>query len=515
MIDVEFDKATNIRPSIALEFTGELIRVMQFDNRENNTFELRSFCEVAMPPNSMEEGRIINPRETSQLVLEALETCKPRIPSSTYAISVIDQQHTFFITLEFPILSKEELRSLLSRQIKDILPMAESDVYWDWHRLPQTENKIPIQIAAVPKVIIDSHTDTLVKAKLTPLLFEPRTLSSARLITTVDPKAQKRFLTIDVSRNSYYISLVQNGELAFVAEQPVQPINTKENVRILRRKISEVLEYGTGKENQEISEMPIFLYGKESTAVTDLLDEFIQAGFKNTSRINYSMQGEDQAHDLGSKNKDSYIALMGAAIKGMARPKEDRTALNLVPQLAKDTFRRREMASTLRNYLVFVAVNVCLLVILTIATSAVITQRVTDLEQRYAAVINFSESEKVIELEKAIGQLNSTSAETRNLIAKIYDWGQILELLNRVTPAGVTLINTVVDLDSNLPGSNYWIFTVSGQAQDRINVIEMTEALRNSDLVENVKLPLESLEAGSDVRFVIEAQIPFDNLLKK
>lgn len=510
MLDVEFDKAAGVRPSFAIEFNQNFVRIMQFKERSSNDYRLRSFAEVALSEGAIKDGVIVDIDTVSQALVKAIETAKPWAPNTSYAICTLPQNHTFFLTIDLPGVSKEELRGIIVRKAKDVFPMAESEIYWDWHRIITTESKTVVQLAAIERKIVDSYLKVLNKAKVVPLLFEPSALAAARLIARVDDKAAQGSILLELAPKGYVISVIKASEVVFSVEMTLPSLSPKENVRVLIRKIDEVVRYILAGE-YDSTNTPIFVYG-ETAYLNEVMLEFSEQKVSNVINLNYGIKGDDSSHRLYRKNKEAYISLIGAGMMGLADDKKQVGRINLVPQVAKEAFRVKELSRTLRSYLTFITVNVMLLVLLVAVASIGVANSARTQEERYAAVVNFSKSERSKEIEAEINKLNNVSTQTSQLIASLYDWQKVLDLLREVTPEKITIGNV-----SMLPVAQAGVaeldFQLSGVAQDRISVIQMVEKLRQSSLLTEVKLPLESLEEGTNVNFTIEAKLPFKSLL--
>lgn len=513
MLDVEFDKATSVRPSLAVEFANGFVRIMRFERKTENNFALRAFNEVELPAGTIENGVIVQTDVAATTLTKAIETSQPHNVNTAYTIGILPQTYTFFLTLELPGIAKEELSDLIKRKVGDILPMSESEVYWDWHRIRTEENRTTIQLAAVPKEIIDSYMQTLDKAKLVSLLFEPSAVSTSRLVYTVDPELSKHSVLVEMTDNSFIVALMSNGDIAFSSDVSIQPVSVKENVRILLRKVEQVMGYDK-LANLDIKSCPILIYGQNSTIrIDETVKLLIEMGAANANRINYSIESKYLAGHIEKHGKDVYIPLIGAAIRGMGKEKQGTTTINLIPQVAKLEFGRQELASTLRRYLVFVGINIILLILMIFAVSAQTSRQVAQISERYASVLNLSESAKVRDIQQSINDLNEITGQNLELVNSIFDWDKLMQAIASVTPQDVTLHNfSAIPATSGLTQDS-WEIVITGTASSRSSVIAMTDLMRQGGLFNEVKLPLESLEDERNVNFSIEAKIKYTGLL--
>ncbi|MCA9378831.1 pilus assembly protein PilM [Candidatus Dojkabacteria bacterium] len=513
MLDVEFDKATSVRPSLAVEFADGFVRVMRFERKTDNNFALRAFNEVELPAGTIENGVITQTDVVATTLAKAIETSQPHSVNTVYTIGILPQDYTFFLTIELPGIAKEELSDLIKRKVGDILPMSESEVYWDWHRIRTEENRTTIQLAAVPKNIINSYMETFDKAKLIALLFEPSAVSTSRLVYTVDPELSKHSVLVEATETSFIVSLMSNGDIIFSSDVTIQPVSSKENVRILLRKIEQVIGYDKTA-NIDIKTCAILVYGQNpNISIEDTIKSLNEMGAANANRINYSIESKYLAGHIEKHGKDVYIPLIGAAIRGMGKEKQGTTTINLIPQVAKVEFGRQELANTLRRYLVFVGINVLLLIVMIFVVSAETTKRVEQLSERYESVLNLSESAKVRDVQESINNLNSITGKNLKLVNSVFDWDKLMSAIAAVTQPDIVLNNmSAVPATSGLTQDS-WEIVLTGTAVSRSSVITMTDLMRQGGLFNSVKLPLESLEDGQNVNFTIEAKVKYTSLL--
>lgn len=506
MLDLEFDKATNIRRTFALEFTESTIRLLQFEERSSKGW-VRAFSEVEVPAGTIENFQIMNPQAAGDALVKALAESEPGHVATSYTICLIPQQLVFLTTIDVAVMPKKELAELMKRKIQDVIPMAEAEVYWDWHRLETINNNYRIQLVAAPRALIDSYMATLAHAKIVPLLFEPSAIAAGRVVMYTEPaRGDSRDVLIEVTDKNYILSLLLNGHAVFSTEVPLQSDMHEYNLKQLVVKITEINNYFGGKADENLE---VWMYG-EPEEVTRLHMELPKLVSYKVSTIGYTRNKVQIMEFLTKKKINDYVSLIGAAIKGLAKGNQEMSSLNLVPQKAKEAYSKKELLYMLRKYLSFLAIDVVALVILMLVVSNIFYERVNSIKERYDAIINFSNSEKITTIENSINKLNSSVTEVRSLTSNLYDWQKLFDHFNSLTPAAVT-IHTLT-MQPNTDGLTVWDIGITGTATDRSSVINFLDNLENSKFFIEVKLPLESLENGQNVNFTIEAKLPFKNL---
>lgn len=511
LVDIEFDKVVNLSTCICLEIDGSRIRILQFDSAKKNVYNLRYFQEKVFAETLVKDSSILDPAAVGKELSEMLSSAHPRLPSTENVILLIPQSQSFFITMELPGVAKDELRSIITNRIAELLPMEVKEVYWDWHRIGNQNNKTRVQLAAVSKKIIDNYMAMLKAAKLTALLFIPREVASANLLQTIDSTLSKNCVLLDVDQSSLVLSVVSNNEVTFSTNINTGPINASVNVRMIVQAISSAIQYCFGQ-TQDINSVPILLHGI-TEKVDVLLPAFEKLGIK-AERINYQIEDQDTKSYLDSQHKDEYIAIMGGAVKGIAKGDPNTTSINLVPDVAKVEYRRSQLSQVLKKYLLFILLNLILLIFLGLAVSFWLTGQFVQTAERKASFQRVSESERISEIEGVINNLNTNSGQIQKVTSSIYQWDRVLATIAEITPAGITIDSLAIEKDPLAPANVlYWLVTVSGTAINRQDVLNMADQMRQKPIFQSVVLPLGSLESGTNVEFTLEAQLPFKSLL--
>lgn len=512
MIDTDFDKAVNYHRSVAVEFTSTSVRILQFEWRRRQ-IQVQAFSEVPLAAGLIKDDVIIDTDKVSDALVEALENSKPGKISSPYAACVIPQNEVFLTTIELPNLDKEDLRNIISNRIPSLLPMSLDEVYWDWHRIGINNDKVLIQIAAAPRKLIDSYLQTIQKAKLIPLLFEPSSTAVGWIIKDIgNNNFPDTAVLIEARPNYFVVSMLANWSIVFcsVLDWGTAEENFQDRLTKLQKKVGETIEYTGTQDKQNYN---LFLYGIPKT-VNNIAVGFEKLTKGMISRITYNTGKPDILQEITKSSVDDYIALLGEALRGLPRYEVDST-LNLIPESAKSLFSRTELIHTIRNYLKIVAVNLVMVIILIGAAIYKLQMEQEGYQRQYNAILNLTESKQLREIEASINKLNYNSTRLQSLNGVIYDWEKVLNMFAQTMPADVEISN--VNFNKDLAGTTTrstpsWGVVINGTANSRESVLLFHRNLENYKLMTNVKLPLEGLSNLQNVIFTIEAELPFQNL---
>lgn len=514
VLDIEFDKAANVHKVISLEFTASTVRLMQFEYAGSG-FRARAFAEIDMPQEAVNaEGEITDPVAIGRLIQSGLAKTQPKLVDTPYVACVLPQNLLFFITLKLPKMEKEELKGVVSNKVGSVLPMPESEVYWDWHRIESEDEEERIQLVAMSRKVVDSYMKALAVAGLVPLLFEPSALAASRVLADTLQNSTQSAVMVELKQNDYILSLLHKGEIIFSSEITLdgEKESNSTKTRLLANKIREMSKFSLLPTPIKEADLHVVFYG-DVDEVNELVSELKLQLKAKISRFSYKSDSFQLLEFITHKRVDSYIPLIGTAIRGLPNFEGGET-LNLVPLSAQQAFSRKELTRMLKRYLLFLVVDLGLLALLFILVSQQMQQRVNNLAGQYEAILTVADSEKVRETEQVIHKLNTTTTNVLAMSQDIYDWQQLLALVSNSTSSEITL--TSLDVTQVLERGNsgdYWDVVIAGEGETREAVLEMLEELRNSTLLEDVKLPLQSLASENNLVFAIEAKLPFKNLL--
>jgi hypothetical protein len=516
MLDINFDRAANVRKTVAVEFNERSVRILQFRKHGNDGYTLRSFLELKLSKGSNIDGVIQDPKVVGNAIMRYLPQAKPAAPDTSYAICVIPQQYIFFMSLDIPSVSEDEVGKVVENKVSDLIPMAVEDVYWDWRVIGKNKNKLQVQLAAVPRRIIDSYMQTLEEAKLIPLLFEPSAEAASRVGRANE--GDETLILVELSQLSAIISISKGENILFSTDMPLglgaeTGIHTKQ----LLAKIEELIVYtdsGDGKERQNAR---IRLYG-EPKIVESVLQSLQKVDTPyNISRIKYQHSADNSISQLLPEEVlDGYVALIGSGIRGLPGYSSQQVTLNLVPQEAKRAFTKRELAGILRKYLSFIALDVGIIIVALALVQGQTWATVETLNERYKTIQTVTESQRVKQLESAITELNSDSLKVIDIQDKLYNWEKVLDVLNKTTPAGITISGfSVLPPQAVLSGpvGTHYNVTISGAFTAREQLIEFVDALRAEGMLTEIKLPVSSFEGGQLGQFTLEARLAISLLL--
>ncbi len=149
--------------------------------------------------------------EASEILQSMMHEAGIRMQNAAFSIPV---SSSFFVVVDFPVISKEEIRRAIPFQARQFIPIALSEVVLDWKILEggmtKETSRIPVLLVAVPKEVISRITRI---AKLTGLELRHLEVETFSLVRSLLEGDAGPTLLIDIGGNNTNITVVAGGDI--------------------------------------------------------------------------------------------------------------------------------------------------------------------------------------------------------------------------------------------------------------------------------------------------------------
>lgn len=184
-----------------LDLSDRSFKIAELSGKKGG-FTLENFGGAAIEEGLLEDGVILSEEKLARAIHDGLGTLKSGPPRSPYVACSLPEQKTFLRIVQLPKVKKEEIHEAVQREIEANIPLALSDVYFDWQIVPplhQNVSHLDVLISAAPRDLVDSYTQVLRRAGLKPFLFEPESVALARCVVK-NGFSEKPVLIVDLGR---------------------------------------------------------------------------------------------------------------------------------------------------------------------------------------------------------------------------------------------------------------------------------------------------------------------------
>lgn len=435
---------------------------------------VRAIAELTFPNEIFSEGTLINKDYFIQAIKNLYQAGKFSTP---YVIVCFPEAYAYTRGYTLPKIPLEDVQEAVSWHVKDLFPFPEEEIYYDWRLLNANDTEYQIAVVAVQKKVLDSLVGALVAAGLKPLRFEPDASVIARLLML---KPDQSALVTDVSQRGAYVTLVEGEKATFTTVVNVTADDTPQTyLNNINQALVDIELFYKAKGVLKATSLPVILTGELAT------DEWAKEA---ASVINHPMK----ILKTGIQNP-LFNKAYAAATARVAPPRDEQT-INLLPEHVQATYDSQRQYTFYKTILNRTNIFVACLCLVSIASFLAVSLTKQQLD---ASVKTLTTSAK------------AQGPEIQNLLLLNAQAKQIVALAPlRTTPRD----NIVAIAAQLLEGINItqWeyddsklLYSLTGTAKTRDDLIQFKEKLEQSGLFANVTLPLGSLERPINARFVI------------
>ena len=177
-------------------------------------FELVSFGEYPIPEGVISLGQIKKP----ELLRDVLIRLK-REHNINFVHSSIPESLAYIAEMDIPLVKKSELHESLELQIEEYIPIALSDVAFDYHLMEATRNKQGVEnviISATQKSIVQSYREAFDSIGITLVSLETDSTALARAV--IPEGSVETTMILDLGRIKTGVYIISNGFVSFVSD---------------------------------------------------------------------------------------------------------------------------------------------------------------------------------------------------------------------------------------------------------------------------------------------------------
>lgn len=514
-----------------------------------NDFFLEAYNRTLIPPNIIQNGKIVKVKELKIIIESLLKTTNPKAIDSREVAIILPPTEIFSHIFALPInLNDSEVQKSLSFEAENIIPFSINDVYWDYSILEKdlraNKNKFQyVLFSAIKKEIADEYLQLLESMDLNPSLFGTHA-ESLQYGVYKQSELNKNYLIIDVDTISTNYLIIRNNVIKYffssnkggrdlvknLADEfqsnEVQILEQKEKGQFEPKyldiiKAFMISNYSLAKKivieneaQQNIGKIDeIFLTGEFINLPN--FYELAQENFKG-KKVNigdprkYLLIDAKKFKPLNEKNNSIpystyFINSVGIAVRALLKKEE--VGINLLPERAKKRFSDKKY-----SIFVFSAAILMCLVSLSLGTLFFLKHQ-TLTYQRVKLEVQKSAVEKIIygtryqQIREEIDKFNKEVAELNTINNSLFSVPTVIDELTSLMPSSTSISILSFD-DSNLS------ITIDGVADDRESLLEMTNNFKKSDLVSEVITPISTFDEKFKISFSIQLKLVFKNLPK-
>ncbi|MFA6193494.1 MAG: type IV pilus assembly protein PilM [Parcubacteria group bacterium] len=205
--------------AFGLEIENSSLKAVWIE-KKRGIFRLVSCGRKILPRGIVQAEQIINPQKLAQEIKDLLAKAQPISIKTKNVVFSIPETKAFIRTIQIPKMTDKEAREAVKWETEANIPISLDKVYLDWQVIGSKENTEDVLVVAVPKSVVDSYSQAVVLAGLTPLAVEIDIVATIRSLSDIENNRQP-VLIADIGAENTSIAICQNQIPYFTSSIPL------------------------------------------------------------------------------------------------------------------------------------------------------------------------------------------------------------------------------------------------------------------------------------------------------
>lgn len=497
----------------ALEISDSNLRALRLGRRGNNLVIGRVAQTV------LEGGIIVNGMVTSpeKLTLALRNFLKANHFSEDHWIISLPTGPVFTVYKIFPNLAQDALNEAVEINLPSILPGKKEEISWGSQEIEPQGQIVgkEVMVSSISQKDLAGYLSAFSKTGIVPIAIEPKSLSIARVLGKLTNTLVLSLEGLNLS------SVVSSGGFPRFARNFQIAAEEKEQFKSLLSEIRRVINYYLTEQKQPKIEKVILDGPSASPELANRLNKAINLEVVLAGDLYFSAFGTEktwyQRNALRFWRREVYkvsgqilpsLSVFGAALRALLDPGQDPN-LSLLPVSAKEAAEEKRTLLFYGGIANLMVITTILFLLLFFGTWGFFKylDRQTSSQLESVANQQTSENSQVTEIIKTIKEINPLLTLEGSLEDQMTYWSGILETIESLKPAGVTVTN----LENAKDGQS---LTLTGTAQSREGLGSFRDVLSAQDFAESVQMPTSNFAENQNINFTIVLTLKKDALKK-
>ncbi|HEV7702405.1 MAG TPA: pilus assembly protein PilM [Candidatus Paceibacterota bacterium] len=198
-----------IAPSFGLDISDESLKFTEL-LAEKNGINLGRYGERKIPPGIIESGKIKDPKR----MVEVLSKLRKEAGLKFVRVSLPEEQ-VYLFRLRLDKLGLENVREAIELSLEEHIPISAEDAIFDYELLHEDDEQLELQIAAIPKNIIEDYLLVFKDSFISVQSFELEAQAIARAVVQKgDPET---YMIVDFGQTRTGIFIMSKGVVIFTS----------------------------------------------------------------------------------------------------------------------------------------------------------------------------------------------------------------------------------------------------------------------------------------------------------
>ena len=196
-------------PSFGLDMGDESLKFLELINTKNG-IRVGRHGERRIPPSVIESGKIKNPKRIEEILIKL----RDEVGLKSVRVS-LPEELVYLFNLRLEKLGLVNIRESIELSLEEHIPLQASETIFDYELLDQDKQSLELQVAAIPKNVIESYLAIFKNAQIRVQSFELEAQAISRaVVKNGDPET---YMIVDFGEKRTGIFIVSRGVVMFTS----------------------------------------------------------------------------------------------------------------------------------------------------------------------------------------------------------------------------------------------------------------------------------------------------------
>lgn len=198
-----------VLPSFGLDISDESIKYIELV-KTKDCIRVNRYGEKKIPAGIIESGKIKDQKRMEEILVSLREEAGLK----TVRVSLPEEQ-VYLFNLKLEKLGLENVREGIELSLEEYVPISAQDAIFDYELLSEDEQSLKLQVAAIPKNVIEEYLSVFKNSKITARSFE---LEAQAIVRSVIKKGDtETYMIVDFGKTRTGIFIVSSGVVIFTS----------------------------------------------------------------------------------------------------------------------------------------------------------------------------------------------------------------------------------------------------------------------------------------------------------
>lgn len=218
-----------VTPSFGLDISDESLKFVELVSTTHG-IKMGRYGERKIPHGIIESGKIKDPQKMEEI----LSSLRKEEGLKSVRVSLPEEQ-VYLFRLKLDKEGLENVREAIELSLEEHIPISAEGAIFDYQLISEDEKKIDLQIAAIPKNVIEEYLAVFQNAKISAQSFELEAQAIGRAV--VKGEDTDTYMIVDFGQTRTGIFIISRGVVTFTSTLDVGGI-TLNNIIAKNFKIS-------------------------------------------------------------------------------------------------------------------------------------------------------------------------------------------------------------------------------------------------------------------------------------